>query len=296
MAPMRAAVVFVVGCLAACVRIGEHRCATDEDCSGGVCGVDHRCSFPDIDAPEIEGDRDGDGFPDGRDNCPDIANNQHDDDGDGAGDVCDDCPHVVDTDHANADGDDLGDLCDPRLGGAPNLRVLFDPLTEGSAASWSGVGTPTFTGDAMHLTGLSLVERGLDTQGAPVVVVTAATVERAVAADTPMLGVVGPTDLMSLVACGAIDDPDALAAYGAILEGGTTQMLGRFAGPLTAGTTVAVSFTPPLPGEPAVCSVTAGGMDVLTGTRSTMASLGDRIGLATQGADVAFAYLFVYTR
>lgn len=296
MAPMRAAVVFVVGCLAACVRIGEHRCATDEDCSGGVCGDDHRCSFLDIDAPEIDRDRDNDGFPDGRDNCPDLANNQHDDDGDGAGDVCDGCPHVVDTDHDNADGDDLGDLCDPRMGGEPNRIVLFDPLTEGSATSWSGVGSPTWSGDAMHLTGLSLVERDLDTQGVPVVVVTAATVERAVAADTPMLGVVGPTALPSLVGCGAMDDPDALAAYGAILDSAGTQMLGRLAGPLVAGMSVAISFTPPVPGQPAACAVTADGMDVVTGIRSTMVNLGDRIGLATQNADAAFAYLFVHTR
>jgi hypothetical protein len=39
-----------------------------------------------------EVDTDGDGFPDGADNCPNVPNNQSDLDGDGIGDVCDPTP------------------------------------------------------------------------------------------------------------------------------------------------------------------------------------------------------------
>ena len=41
-------------------------------------------------------DTDGDGIPDSRDNCPNVANpDQKDTDGDGVGDACDNCPNVA---------------------------------------------------------------------------------------------------------------------------------------------------------------------------------------------------------
>jgi len=58
---------------------------------------------------ETAADSDGDGVPDGDDNCPDDANpGQEDEDGDGLGDVCDACP--VDPDN-DIDGDGVcGDV------------------------------------------------------------------------------------------------------------------------------------------------------------------------------------------
>jgi len=58
-------------------------------------------------------DSDGDGVPDDRDNCPDVANpTQLDSDGDGIGNPCDDCVHVANADQADGDGDGVGDACD----------------------------------------------------------------------------------------------------------------------------------------------------------------------------------------
>ena len=58
-------------------------------------------------------DRDGDGLPDGEDNCPANANRgQADGDRDGAGDACDNCPSAPNAGQGDADGDGRGDACD----------------------------------------------------------------------------------------------------------------------------------------------------------------------------------------
>jgi hypothetical protein len=76
-------------------------------------------------------DTDGDGIPDGDDNCPTAANpDQADNDGDGIGDACDstpngpdndgdgvpdstdNCPTVSNPNQADTDGDGVGDACD----------------------------------------------------------------------------------------------------------------------------------------------------------------------------------------
>ena len=78
-------------------------------------------------------DRDGDGVPDARDNCPAVDNPlQIDSDGDGVGNACDLCPRVADPDQADADGDRVGDACDlcpgtePDVPGGPTLRLATD--------------------------------------------------------------------------------------------------------------------------------------------------------------------------
>ena len=71
-------------------------------------------------------DLDGDGVPNGVDNCPEIANSdQADLDGDGIGDLCDDdldgdgvlneddsCPEVPNADQADLNNNGIGDACD----------------------------------------------------------------------------------------------------------------------------------------------------------------------------------------
>jgi hypothetical protein len=74
-------------------------------------------------------DADGDGVPDGEDNCPGTANaDQTDTDGDGLGDACDpltdsdgdgvgdaedNCSGTANADQTDTDGDGIGDACDP---------------------------------------------------------------------------------------------------------------------------------------------------------------------------------------
>ena len=61
---------------------------------------------------EPHGDLDGDGVPDGSDNCPTRPNPaQADTDQDGVGDACDNCPTVPNPDQTDGDGDGVGDGC-----------------------------------------------------------------------------------------------------------------------------------------------------------------------------------------
>lgn len=58
-------------------------------------------------------DTDGDGIPNGADNCPTTFNpDQADFDGDGVGDVCDNCPRTTPRDQADSDNDGRGNICD----------------------------------------------------------------------------------------------------------------------------------------------------------------------------------------
>jgi len=58
-------------------------------------------------------DRDGDGVPDSRDNCPLVANaDQADFDGDGIGDVCDNCVATANADQGDSNGNGIGDVCE----------------------------------------------------------------------------------------------------------------------------------------------------------------------------------------
>jgi len=84
------------------------QCTTGDVCQGGTC----QGTFV---------DDDGDGFSNGCDNCPAIANpDQADADGDGVGDACDNCPQTPNTDQLDLDGDGLGNACD-------NCPVNFNP-------------------------------------------------------------------------------------------------------------------------------------------------------------------------
>ena len=98
----------------------------------------------------VFGDRDGDGWLDGYDNCVDDPNPfQEDADQDGRGDTCDtdndndgvadeedNCPDVANTSQDDLDVDALGNACDPDieddgvLNEADNCRYYYNPGQE----------------------------------------------------------------------------------------------------------------------------------------------------------------------
>lgn len=97
---------------------------------GGGCGCSCGCSVwvsytDDGKTLSYTDDADGDGIPDGYDNCPFVANpDQKDTDGDGVGDACDNCPTVSNKDQLDQNGNGIGDACDPDIDGdgIPNAQ------------------------------------------------------------------------------------------------------------------------------------------------------------------------------
>src|SRR5579871_3589758 len=92
---------------------------------GGGCGCSCSCgcsvwvSYTD-DGKTLSytDDMDGDGIPDGLDNCPFVPNrDQLDTDGDGVGDACDNCPTLANKSQLDTNGNGIGDVCDPDLDG-----------------------------------------------------------------------------------------------------------------------------------------------------------------------------------
>jgi hypothetical protein len=66
-----------------------------------------------MDGPGACGDDDGDGVPNGDDNCPLLPNpSQTDTDVDGVGDACDNCPAIANPGQEDSDSDGVGDACD----------------------------------------------------------------------------------------------------------------------------------------------------------------------------------------
>ncbi|MBS0197721.1 MAG: thrombospondin type 3 repeat-containing protein [Planctomycetes bacterium] len=99
--------------------------------------------------PALGGDPDGDGWCNGVDNCPNIANaSQADSDADGRGDACDNCPTVPNPDQADRDHDGIGDACDAdRDGdGVPNVA----DCAPDDATRWRNQAFPDPDGDGVR--------------------------------------------------------------------------------------------------------------------------------------------------
>ncbi len=108
-------------------------CSANDACPAGLhCDPGGLCvaaggDLPDASPPD----------PDGNDDAPPACANAvgHDEDGDGFDDGCDNCPHVAQTNQDNADGDDLGDACDPHPGETDTI-VLFESFAS-TPTGWS---------------------------------------------------------------------------------------------------------------------------------------------------------------
>ncbi|HTJ40983.1 MAG TPA: thrombospondin type 3 repeat-containing protein [Kofleriaceae bacterium] len=91
-------------------------------------------------------DKDNDGVPDAKDNCPNVANPlQRDHDADGLGDICDNCPHLANPIQEDNDEDTVGDLCDPHPAISGDRIAMFDGFYDDGAglpSGWTaGIGT-----------------------------------------------------------------------------------------------------------------------------------------------------------
>lgn len=84
-------------------------------------------------------DKDNDGVPDAKDNCPNVANPlQRDHDADGLGDICDNCPHLANPIQEDNDEDSVGDLCDPHPAISGDRIAMFDGFYDDGAGLPSG--------------------------------------------------------------------------------------------------------------------------------------------------------------
>ena len=127
---------------------------------GADDGLPHDATVDAIDGPP--GDVDGDGIPNGADNCPSVANPlQENEDGDDRGDACDLCPHLAGTvpgTDGDDDGDGIGNQCDPRVG--IDRRVVFlpfnDPAELQKLAIRGGSNSWTISGGRLHQNDTSL--------------------------------------------------------------------------------------------------------------------------------------------
>lgn len=133
-----------------CVEDGATlRCVPAAAVDGGAPGADGARAphggDGDAAGPGPVGDRDDDGVPDARDNCPGKANNgQADVDEDGVGDVCDHCPEVFDPDQRDTDGDGVGDACeDLPDGGPPPADARPDAASPSDAGPRDDAAAPT---------------------------------------------------------------------------------------------------------------------------------------------------------
>lgn len=79
-------------------------------------------------------DMDGDGTPDGLDNCIAMPNDQVDTDEDGVGDLCDNCPLVANRRQENSgDSDPVGDACDPHSRQEGDCLIALDVFDDPTA-------------------------------------------------------------------------------------------------------------------------------------------------------------------
>jgi hypothetical protein len=233
----------IVGLVAAIVggctfAAGHDGAAPGDGSSAGSAGGDGSGSAGS--GSDGSDDGDGDGVPNGSDNCPTVANpDQHDEDGDGIGDVCDVCPQIADPLQTDTDRDDVGDACDPHPATAGDHLVLFDGFQDagGLPSEWRDI---TSTGPSWTVAGDALVYDGGDDLST--IVHDASAPHHTISFDID-LGAATTQDTDNAVAVEVLTDTPSDASEGALCElrddpsGFTGQWLffGDVQGPDTTG-------------------------------------------------------------
>ena len=133
----------------------ELGCPDGLSCLDGLCRVAGHmgsCAAPDGGGPP--GDVDGDGVPNGSDNCMSVYNpQQYDEDGDGVGDICDPCP--IGSGSQDSDADGVPNECDPFNDSTMPDTILVFEAFNGSPADSSGTQFGSgwqYMGGAAHVT------------------------------------------------------------------------------------------------------------------------------------------------
>lgn len=108
--------------------------------------------------PDCGDDRDGDGVPSKKDNCPDAVNpGQEDTDGNGVGEACqdddgdghfndtDNCPDAANPGQEDTDGNGVGDACGPLVAPVVQSEGECSAMFSGDIAHLDGTANCTFT-------------------------------------------------------------------------------------------------------------------------------------------------------
>lgn len=257
------------------------------------------------DAPPTVEDEDGDGVPDGEDNCPSVANaNQLDHDGDMIGDACDKCPHLADAADPDDDGDGVGNACDPRPSTPGDSIALFEGFYAASSISnWNEDGNGTWlVANGELIQSSSTTSQTTHVLTAPINVPRAVVTAKATVSqlgngtnvfppNTPHVSVTSGYGQNQSYWCSVVDEGNqgnkvyATTIFNLNVNTPSEPWTGTF----TQNSVLQLTST--LSGSTNICTVVQGGTTVTE--TGPIGSPAGRPGVATRSASARFDYLFV---